>query len=162
MSESAPVRVLVLGYGNPGRCDDGLGPALVESLAAEALPGVTIDADYQLAVEDAAVIAEHDVVIFVDAAVKGTEPFYFRPVIPSPVVSFSTHSLSPESLLGLARDVFQKERPGYVLGIRGYEFNEFGERLSPRAAANLERARDFIGRVLRQGNWAAAVTGSDE
>jgi hydrogenase maturation protease len=158
----APRRVLVLGYGNPGRLDDGLGPALAESLAAAALPDVTVDADYQLTVEDAAAIAEHDVVVFVDAAVKGTEPFYFLPVAPSPEVSFSTHSISPASLLGLVRDVFQRATPGYVLGIRGYEFNEFGERLSPRAAANLDRAREFLGRVLQTRDFAGAVTGRDK
>lgn len=162
MSEPVLRRVLVIGYGNPGRLDDGLGPALAQRLAATAPPDVTVDADYQLTVEDAAAIAEHDVVVFVDAAVKGTEPFYFRPVTPSAEVSFTSHSISPASLLGLVRDVFRRDTRGYVLGIRGYEFNEFGERLSPRAAVNLERARDFLDRLLRERDFAAAVTGSDE
>jgi DNA-binding response OmpR family regulator len=45
-------RVLVIGYGNPGRLDDGLGPALAETLQRLDLPGVTVDADYQLTAED--------------------------------------------------------------------------------------------------------------
>ena len=54
------MRTLVLGFGNPGRLDDGLGPAVVEALRAYELPGVTMDADYQLRVEDAAEIAGYD------------------------------------------------------------------------------------------------------
>jgi len=66
--------VLVIGYGNPGRRDDGLGPALAERLQELRLPGVDVDADYQLTVEDAAAAAEHDVVVFADAAQAGPEP----------------------------------------------------------------------------------------
>ena len=34
-------RVLVIGYGNPGRWDDGLGPALAAELGGLGLPNVT-------------------------------------------------------------------------------------------------------------------------
>ena len=50
----APRKVLLIGYGNPGRLDDGLGPALAAAVEKLAIPGVTVDADYQLNVEDAA------------------------------------------------------------------------------------------------------------
>ena len=43
-------RILVIGYGNPGRRDDGLGPALAARLEALALPGVTVESDFQLAI----------------------------------------------------------------------------------------------------------------
>ncbi|MBV8574206.1 MAG: hypothetical protein JOZ58_04080, partial [Acetobacteraceae bacterium] len=35
-------RVLVLGYGNPGRQDDGLGPAAVAEIDRRAFPGVLV------------------------------------------------------------------------------------------------------------------------
>ena len=79
---ASPATVLVIGYGNPGRLDDGLGPALAEALAALELPGVTVEANYQLTVEDAAAVAEHDVVVFADASVNGPEPYSFQPVEP--------------------------------------------------------------------------------
>ena len=60
-------RLAPFGFGNPARGDDGLGPALIERLDALALEGVTTDSDYQLTIEDAALVAEHDVVVFVDA-----------------------------------------------------------------------------------------------
>jgi len=149
--------VLVLAYGNPGRRDDGLGPALAAALAALDLPGVTIDMDYQLTVEDAAAVAAHDVVVFVDADCHGAEPFSFTELTPEAVVSFSSHSVAPQAVLGLAAELFGAVRPGYLLGIRGYEFNEFGEGLSERARANLAAALEFIEPLLRTRTFSAGV-----
>ena len=79
-----------------------------------------------MTVEDAAAIAQHDVVVFADAAVSGPEPFYFERLEPQMAVSFSSHSVAPAAALALSEELFGKRVPGYVLGIRGYEFNEFG------------------------------------
>ena len=143
------VRILVLGYGNPGRRDDGLGPACAAELEKLGLPDVTVDSDYQLTVEDADALARHDVVVFIDAAVDGPEPFAFRRIEPGPAVVFSSHSATPEGVLTLTDELFHEQPDAYVLGIRGYEFNEFGEALSERARANLAAALAFITPVLR-------------
>jgi hydrogenase maturation protease len=153
MTGPAP-RILVYGYGNPGRLDDGLGPALAEELAAEGIPGVTVDSNYQLSVEDAAAAAAHDVAIFVDADVSGPEPFRFERLEPRREMSFSTHSVSPEAVLALAEDLLGGRAEGYVLGIRGYEFNEFGEGLSVKARANLGAAIGFLRRALEDRRFA--------
>ena len=147
--------VLLIGYGNPGRLDDGLGPALAAALERMELPNLTVAADYQLTVEDAEALSKCDVVIFADAAVGGTEPFYFRRVVPDDAApGFSTHSISPASVMGLARRLFDARTRGYVLGIRGYEFNEFGERLSERAQANLAAALGFVQQALQEGRFS--------
>ena len=146
-------KVLLIGYGNPGRVDDGLGPALAEAVAATGPPGVTVDADYQLTVEDAAAVARHDIVIFADADVGGPEPFAFRRIEPKTTLTFSSHEIAPEAVLGLAHDLFGARTRGFALAIRGYEFNEFCESLSARARANLDQAVGFIGRVLREGDF---------
>ncbi len=156
MSEHA-TRLLLIGCGNPGRLDDGLGPALAERLEAAAPPGVTVDADYQLNVEHAAAVAEHDVVVFADAAAAGPEPFFFRAVVPGRGgMGFSSHSVSPAGVLALARELFGSRAKGYVLGIRGYCFDEFGERLSPRARVNLAAAERFLRRLLSEPGFALA------
>ncbi|MCF7853446.1 MAG: hydrogenase maturation protease [Candidatus Pacebacteria bacterium] len=141
--------VLVIGYGNPGRLDDGLGPALAAALEKETLDGVTVDSNYQLTVEDALPISQHKVVIFADADVAGPEPFYFKAVKPGKHVTFSSHSISPRSVLGLAEELFEKVPAAYVLGIRGYEFNEFEERLSTGAQNNLQHALAFVTNALK-------------
>jgi len=141
-------RMLLIGYGNPGRLDDGLGPAVAAAAEQWHLPHVTVDSDYQLTVEHAGDIASHDIVVFADASVNGREPFFVERITPTREQSFSTHSIDPAPLLYMAHDLFDAKTTGYVLGIRGYEFNEFGERLSERAADNLRDALEFLRSAL--------------
>ena len=151
-------RVLLIGYGNPGRLDDGLGPALAEALAQKKRPGLTVDSNYLLTVEDAAAIAENDIVIFADASVNGAEPYFFKKIQPVSSLSFSSHSIEPEAVLGLSHDLFDAKTEGFVLGIRGYDFNEFGERLSSKAQDNLLDALAFIDELVGQNNYETAQT----
>ena len=146
-------RILLLGYGNPGRFDDGLGPALADAMAARNIDNVTVESDYQLHVEDAVRIAEHDIVVFADAAVSGPEPYALRRVAPGGEVSFSTHSVSPGALLALARDHFQADTAGWLLAVRGYTFDGFGEGLSASATKNLDAAVTFLAECLTQGDF---------
>ena len=158
-----PARVLLLCYGNPGRLDDGLGPAIGDVLEREGLPGVTVDIDYQLTVEDAALAAEHDTVVFVDAAVRGREPFFFHSIEPVLGLGFSSHGVEPEAVLALAGELTGRVPEGYALGIRGYQFNEFGETLSSGALDNLAAALQFLLPVLKNRTFreaAAALEGS--
>ncbi len=147
-------RVLVLGYGNPGRRDDGLGPAFarrVEDWAGDRDPGqpcIAVQVAYQLNIEDAALVAEHDHVVFVDATTQGP-PVQFSELSPSAhTCEFTTHSVTPAGILGLARDVFGARPGAWALAVRGYEFGDFGERLSSQATENLDlawqRFRDFL------------------
>ncbi|MBI5543320.1 MAG: hydrogenase maturation protease [Deltaproteobacteria bacterium] len=142
-------KVLLLGIGNPGRRDDGLGPALAEQVEKLDIPGVTVDADYQLTIEDSAAAAEHDVLVIADAAAAGPEPYSFQPLEPTEHLEFSSHSVEPGGVLGLAQSVFGKKPEAWVLGIRGYEFGELAEGLSDQARANLQSALAFIEGWLR-------------
>ncbi len=135
--------VLLIGYGNPGRLDDGLGPALAEAISSSGIDA-DLDSDYQLTVEDALTVSQHKVVIFADASVQGSEPFYFKRLVPENNISFSSHSISPAALIGLAEELFHSKVEGYILGIRGYCFNEYEEKLSEKAIKNLNAAIEFI------------------
>jgi hydrogenase maturation protease len=148
--------VLLLCYGNPGRLDDGLGPAFGEAIEKIAPRGIDVESDYQLTVETVKTAADHGIVVFVDAAVEGDAPFCFGPVRPQLSLSFSSHSLEPGQVLALAEQLFGRRPQGYALGIRGYAFNEFGEQLSPGARANLESALQFMRRMLERGDFARA------
>jgi len=151
VTEGEPIRIYVLGYGNPGRLDDGLGPAFAERIAALNIPGITTDANYQLNVEDAATLAEFDLILFADASVDAPEPFSLQPLKPAYTgVGFSSHSLSAGALLGMMGELFDARPAAFLLGIRGYVFNEFGERLSAEATANLEAAVTHLEPLLRQ------------
>jgi hydrogenase maturation protease len=144
----ADPRALVIGYGNPGRKDDGLGPALAEAVTARNLRGVSVEQNYQLMVEDAAQVAEHDLVVFADAHRSCEPPFMLAEVEPDPEPSFSTHSVSPGAVLSLAREHFGATTKAYILGIRGYDLESFEEGLTDQARANLDQAIEFIGPFL--------------
>ena len=153
-------RVLVYGYGNPGRLDDGLGPALVHELAQpDPEASVTLHTAYQLQIEDAALVAEHDVVVFVDADVTCPAPFELRRLVPCRDSGYSTHSVAPEAVLALARQHFGCDTVGFTLGIRGYDFDGYGERLSPRAGRNLAAALELVRRALQSGSLVRAARG---
>ena len=144
--------ILIYGFGNPGRQDDGLGPALVEELEAwaqaEKISGVAFDSNYQLNAEDALAVAESREVVFVDAAKEGPAPFEFRKLAPQKEISFSTHAMSPESVLALADELYGARPPAWLLAIRGESWEP---NAAPTAAArfHLAAARDFVQAWLR-------------
>jgi len=148
---------LLLGYGNPGRADDGLGPALAQAVERLGLPGVSVDTDYQLTVEDSVEIGRHATVIFADADAVGPEPFSFGPLEPRPSLGFSSHGVEPEELLALANSLFPGERRAYLLGIRGYDFSAFTLELTERGRANLAAATEFLVTALQTGDLDAAA-----
>ena len=146
-------KILVIGYGNPGRGDDGLGPALIKLVEENGLGcesgacGVTTDSDYQLNIEYAVDFAKHDIVIMVDAGETGPEPFGFDRVIPMKDSRFTTHSVSPGTLAALTGELTETPPDCHLLAIRGYNF-DFGEGLSDRAVENLKSAYEFIGEFI--------------
>ncbi len=148
-------KVLLIGFGNPGRSDDGLGPALAQALEREELPGLTVDTDYQLTVEHAHDVCGHDLIIFADASMTSTAAYFFHPVDPTQATGFSSHSVSPETVMTLSRDLFAATPPAYILGIRGYRFGDIAEGLSDGAVKNLLQAQKFIIEWISKGKLTA-------
>lgn len=155
-SKAPATRILVFGYGNPSRQDDGLGPALAAAFEEMDLPGVVVDSNYQLTVEDAATVAEYDVAVFVDAATEGLEPFSLEPIVPRPNPSFSTHSVRPEAVMSLAHELFDAKTAGFVLAIRGYAFEPYISELTEKAGQNLREAIEFLSAAIRAGRLRTA------
>jgi hydrogenase maturation protease len=145
-------RILVIGYGNPGRQDDGLGPAAAAEIGKLFWPNVTTCDNYQLVIEDAVQMTEHDVVWFVDATRDGDEPCVLRRVSAAFDIAFTSHLLKPEVLLAITERCYGKSPEAYLVAIRGYEF-EFLEGLTDLARSNLMLAvalmRRRIGKLLK-------------
>ncbi len=140
-------RVLVLGYGNPGRQDDGLGPAVAARIDSLGWPNLTALDNYQLNIEDALEVAAHDVVWFVDASKTGPSPYEVHEVVPALTIDFTSHLVRPEAILAIARQCYGRAAQAHLLAIRGYEF-EFVEALTPKAADNLQAALAMLsGRI---------------
>ncbi|MEP2704113.1 MAG: hydrogenase maturation protease [Roseibium sp.] len=148
--------MLLIGYGNPGRGDDGLGPALSEAIAARDLAGLDVDTDYQLVAEHVLAIADHDLVIFADAEMEGTEQFSFREISSGSPEVLGSHSLVPETVLALCETLYGAKPRAFVLGISGYDYGDVKEGLSEKAAANLSVAEMFL------VSWIAKQVGPKE
>jgi hydrogenase maturation protease len=155
---------VVLGYGNPSRGDDALGPRLLERAAAWLAehPGLDMAtvADFQLQIEHALDLKDRDLALFLDADAGCTGAFAFVPVGPARDASYSTHELSPGAVLQVYRAVEgQAPPPAYVLSVRGERF-DLGEPLSPAAEAHLEAAWTFLKELLedpRPEAWTAKL-----
>jgi len=148
MSASRIPRVLVLGYGNPGRQDDGLGPAAAARIDSLGWPDLTAFDNYQLNIEDAIDVAAHDVVWFVDAAKTGPAPYAVREVSPARTIEFTSHIVRPEAILAIAHQCYAASTRAFLLAIRGYEF-EFIESLTPAASDNLDTALAMLTARIR-------------
>lgn len=146
--------MLLIGYGNVGRGDDGLGPAFAERIEAAGLSGISVDLDYQLTVDHAPMVAEHDLVVFADALMGADAPFTFTPLEAGKAQGMGSHSLTPVAVLTLAATLFGKAPRAYVLGISGHDFGEVKEGLSEEALANLALAEEFF-----RGWWARESAG---
>jgi hydrogenase maturation protease len=142
-------KIYVYGFGNPGRQDDGLGPAIIDKLESDGIKGIVIDSNYQLNIEDADNISICDKVIFVDASIDADEPFSFNRIEPSAEITFTTHTMSPESVIALVKDLYDKDMEAYVLAIKGYEW-EFIEGFSSGASDNFNKAYAFLVNKIRE------------
>ena len=139
----------MIGFGNPGRRDDGLGPAAAERLRSRRLRGVSTDADYQLNIEDALAVSRHDVVVFVDAARNLRKPYALTRVRSAAVFPPMSHTLGPEAVLAVAAELYGRTPEAWLLAIRGHRWT-IGEGLSAKAEKNLGLALGFLEGFLKE------------
>jgi hydrogenase maturation protease len=132
-------RLLVIGYGNTLRRDDGVGPKVAEAVAALALPGVRALACALLTPELAEPVSQAQVVVFVDAAVDAPRDVQMRKLAPAQSSQVMAHAASPATLLALARDVFGHAPKAWWLTIPAEEMG-IGEDFSPLTQRGLETA----------------------
>jgi hydrogenase maturation protease len=130
---------LIFGWGNPGRGDDALGPLLVERIEAMKLRDVECLTDFQLQVEHALDLKKRRRVLFVDACID-TATIAVTRVEPGRDTTFSSHAMSPQSVLQTYLDIEKTDPPpSWQLAIGARSFG-LGEPLSKSAADNLDAA----------------------
>jgi hydrogenase maturation protease len=139
--------ILVIGYGNELRSDDGVGLKAAAAITGLQLPGVHVIACHQLTPELAEPIAAARAVIFVDAACDSDNSVQVRMIEPLVTVRPLAHTGSTQSLLALARELFGRCPPAWMIRIPAVTF-DFGEQLSPQAAKGLASAIEEIRKLL--------------
>jgi len=145
--------LLLIGYGNPLRQDDGLGWQIATTIEALGLPGLQVLAAQQLTLELAAPIALAKAVVFVDAAygefaangsTQAIEPLALKPLpaqakVPDPAPQAFSHQLTPQALLILAGQLYGHQPAALQLLVPA-RWDGHGEGFSPEAAAALPTA----------------------
>jgi hydrogenase maturation protease len=139
--EIRPVRggLLVVGFGNTLRQDDGVGPFVAAQVEALCLPGVATLAAPLLSPEHAEAVSGARLVVFVDAAQGGAGEVCLRPLAAAASSQLTTHAAEPATLLALARDLYGRAPEAYLLTIPADGLG-FGEGFSERAALGAETA----------------------
>jgi hydrogenase maturation protease len=138
--------VLVIGYGNTLRCDDGVGYQVAETVAEWQLPQVRSIAIHQLLPELAADIAEVEIVVFVDAvvAIDSLAPnITIVPLVAGEDATFSTHIITPQLLLGITQKLYGATPIAYLLTVPAIDFT-LGTTLSPLASLGKNLALDYL------------------
>jgi hydrogenase maturation protease len=145
--------VCIVGYGNPHRRDDGLGPYILAQLES-ALAGceaVRTMTCHQLIPELVEEIEGADLLILVDAsALQVTGGLEWREVKPDlgqwhPV----THQLTPSFFLGLADALYKRHPMTWLVSVQGEDF-ELGEGLSLAARKRAIRAAEEIAAFVEE------------
>jgi len=166
-----PPELVILGWGNPSRGDDALGPLLCDRLEAwlptSPVAGrVVVHQDFQLQVEHALDLVDCRLALFIDAAVDLPGPFRFAPPAPAAGAPTGSHALLPEQVLGVFAQIHGRAPPAsWLLAVSGHRF-ALGAGLSRAAAAHLEAAWEFLQELCLHPEppvWAvmAAARGRD-
>jgi len=142
MSVQRP-NLLVIGYGNTLRSDDGVGAKVAAAIDEMALPGVAALVRHQLTPELAETISEARAVVFVDAAADTSTEVQVRQLEPADGAQLMAHAADPRSLLAFAKQFFGRCPPSWWLTIPVANL-EFGEELSPLARRGYETALEKI------------------
>jgi Ni,Fe-hydrogenase maturation factor len=146
-------KILIYGYGNPGRQDDVLGIKLADIICDWAARNhynfIETDCNYQLNIEDASIIQDKNLVIFADASQEMTDDFLFTKVNPDSKVDFTMHHVRPEYIQYLCNEIYQKTPESFLLHIKGYQWEFMGE-LTGKAQTNLNEAAEFLKLFLKQ------------
>ena len=145
MSTDSPESALtwIIGYGNPHRRDDGIGPYVVQQLShqLESTGKITFGSFHQL---DPVLLGElqgADLVILVDATVENLEEgLRWTRVQPQRDVSpCGTHHIKPSTLLGFMEALYGRSPSTWLVSVQGEDFGH-GEGLSLEAQEKAKRA----------------------
>lgn len=129
-------RLLIIGYGNPLRSDDGAGWQIADQIAKLGGDSVKVFVVHQLTPELAEPISDVDFVVFIDASYEGQPGSWtcetIRPETNGPK-TFS-HHCTPVDLLNYTSAVFNAKPRALLISVAGGSFGYGGE-LSPSVAA---------------------------
>jgi hydrogenase maturation protease len=141
-------RLLLIGYGNPLRGDDGVGPRIVRRFARRHGGLVRACVVLQLVPELCALLAEHDAAIFVDASAAWDGGCRLLPLEGAAAATWGTHVCSPAALVALTAVLYEANPRAWCLAVAGQDFR-LGAPLSAAARAGCREAVTILEAFVR-------------
>jgi hydrogenase maturation protease len=142
-------QLLIIGFGNDLRGDDGVGRRVAEAIEALHLPGIRVITCQQLTPDLADPIARADRVLFVDARpvpVPGEARVELIAIQAAPYTRVCMHAANPSQLIALTHALFGHAPPAACVAIPAESF-DFGFDLSDTARQGIAEA---FGMILRE------------
>lgn len=137
---------VVIGYGNPLRGDDGVGPIVAERVG-RLQPHVQVLTPHQLLPELADAVSRASLVVFIDAAADGAPGDISCDPVKADADSRLDHVLSPSALLQLARTAYGYEPLAWLVRVNGHAF-DFGPALSAPVAGAIPGAVEVVRHLI--------------
>jgi hydrogenase maturation protease len=150
-------RILIVGYGNPLRSDDGLGWRAADLLSRSlSVPETEVEVvvRHQLTPELADNLKNTQTVFFIDADHAGQpgdltcEPVTAQPLT-SPPTTVSSHHVSPAAVLALAQQLYGTSPRAFVVSLCGECFDH-GTALSASVEAGIPKLTTLVEKLARQ------------
>ncbi len=139
--------ILIIGYGNLLRSDDGVGHHIAQAIANWQIPGVEAIAVHQLTPELAEKLATVDTAIFVDAYWSKTEEVQIHALDLGQTALITGHWCDPSVLLATTQALYGCAPRSWMVMVPGNNF-DLGEHLSCIAQRGLETALKAIQRSI--------------
>ena len=139
----------IIGYGNPQRRDDGVGPHIVNRLhrLLKHRKDVHLLVLHQLEPDIIDTLKTADSLVFVDATVEalpqGRHWVELQPALDT--MPFLIHQVAPAFILGLLQCLYHRHPKAWMISVEGNDFG-FGNGLSSDAR---KRATQVIGEITR-------------
>ena len=142
-------RLLIIGYGNPLRGDDGIGPAAADRLRNFwGNQSIDIVSLHQLTPELAEPISMAERIVFIDAAVGPVAGSILeREIDPGELPRVFTHHATPAGLLAMARSLYGRAPHATFLTVTGAQF-DLGAGLSQPAEAAVSAVVERLSSAL--------------
>lgn len=141
--------ILVVGYGNDLRSDDGAGRVVAGRIEAMDLPGVIVRSQTQLTPELALAITRADAVVFVDANVDCREMTVLQVQPGDRGPRSMSHHTDPAALLLLAQDLGRMPPHAHTVSIPASNL-DLGFELTPATAAAVEEAVEAVAEIVER------------
>jgi hydrogenase maturation protease len=162
------MKILLFGYGNIDRQDDGVAwhilrgvaehyhvilPVFPEETTSEITEYLTCSYALQLTPESAEWVSQFEKVIFIDAHTGSVEePLHVENLDANFQTSPFTHHLTPQTCLALAESLYGKAPAAMLISVRGYEFG-FSQQLSAQTGElALQAIRKIVSIIDQSGD----------